>query len=168
VTGRLRWSALAVGVAFGFLLTGSGLGNYHTIHQGLLLRDPYIYLMMAATVATAATGITLLRRRGRTLFGEPLSIARHRVRRQAVYGGAVFGVGFGIGATCPGITVTAIATGSWWGGVVLLGILAGLWLRGSVERGADRGRRRQGTRLRRPLSSGLEQGGPPRPSAPDA
>jgi uncharacterized membrane protein YedE/YeeE len=123
-------------VAFGFFLTGSGLGNYHTIHQGLLLRDSYIYFMMAATIATAATGIALLRRRGRTLFGEPLAIPRHPVRRQAVYGGAVFGVGFGIGATCPGITVAAIATGAWWGGLVLLGILGGLWLRGWAERRA--------------------------------
>ena len=134
MTGRLRWSAVLVGAAFGFFLTGSGLGNYRTIHQGLLLRDPYIYLMMAATVATAATGIALLRRRGRTLFGEHLLIARHPVRPQALYGGAVFGVGFGIGATCPGITVSAIATGAWWGGLVLLGILGGLWLRGRVER----------------------------------
>ena len=129
-----RWSALAVGAAFGFLLTASGLGNYRTIHDGLLLRDPYIYLMMASTVGTAAVGLALLRRRGRTVFGAPLWIPRHPVRRQAFYGGATFGVGFGVGATCPGITVSAIATGSWWGGVVLLGILAGLWLRGRVER----------------------------------
>ena len=131
-----RWSALAVGLAFGFFLTASGLGNYRTIHDGLLLRDPYIYLMMASTVATAGVGLALLRRRGRTVFGAPLAIPRHPVRLQAVYGGAVFGVGFGIGATCPGIAVSAIATGSWWGGVVLLGILAGLWLRGRVERGS--------------------------------
>ena len=129
-----RCGALAVGAAFGFLLTASGLGNYRTIHDGLLLRDPYIYLMMASTVGTAAVGLALLRRRGRTVFGAPLHIPRHPVRRQAVYGGAVFGVGFGVGATCPGITVSAIATGSWWGGIVLLGILAGLWLRGRVER----------------------------------
>jgi len=138
VTARMRWSALAVGIVFGFFLTGSGLGNYHTIHQGLLLRDPYIYLMMAATIVTAATGIAALRRRGRTVFGEPLVIPRHPVRRQAVYGGAVFGVGFGIGATCPGITVAAIATGAWWGGLVLLGILGGLWLRGRAERGVGK------------------------------
>jgi hypothetical protein len=130
---RRRAAALVVGAAFGFLLTGSGLGDYHTIHDGLLLRDPYIYLMMAATVATAAAGIALLRRRGRTLFGEPVHIPRHPVRRSAVYGGAVFGVGFGIGATCPGITVAGLATGSLYGLVVLAGILLGLWLRGYVE-----------------------------------
>ena len=89
--------------------------------------------MMASTIGVAAVGIALLRRRGRTVYGEPLVIPRRPVRRQAVYGGAVFGVGFGVGAACPGITVSAIATGSWWGAVVLLGIFAGLWLRGWAE-----------------------------------
>lgn len=129
----VRWTGLAVGVVFGFLLTGSGLGDYHTIHEGLLLRDGYIYLMMAATVGTAALGIVLLRRVGRTAFGGPLVVTRTPVRRQNLYGGALFGVGFGVGATCPGITVSAVATGSWYGIVVLAGILAGLWLRTRAE-----------------------------------
>lgn len=141
MTRRLRPVALGVGTVFGFFLTGSGLGDYDTIHDGLLLRDPYIYLMMASTVATAAAGIALLRRRGRTLGGEPLQVPRHPVRRESFYGGAVFGVGFGVGATCPGITVSAVATGAWLGLVVLAGILGGLWLRGRVE---DRPRARAG------------------------
>src|SRR4051794_9230226 len=62
VNATQRWSTLAVGVTFGFFLTASGLGNYRTIHDGLLLRDPYIYLMMASTVATAGVGLALLRR----------------------------------------------------------------------------------------------------------
>ena len=131
---RVPLIACGVGVVFGFLLTGSGLGDYDTIHDGLLLRDPYIFLMMAATVGTAAVGIALLRRRGRTLPGLPLHIPRHPVRRESFYGGGVFGVGFGVGATCPGITVAAVSTGAWLGVVVLGGILAGLWLRGRVER----------------------------------
>lgn len=134
----LRTTALGVGIAFGFFLTASGLGDYRTIHRGLLLRDPYIYLMMAATVATSALGLALLRRAlarrgGLTPFGGPLVLPRHPVRRAAIYGAAVFGVGFGIGATCPGITVAMMATGGWYGGVVLAGILGGLWLRGRVE-----------------------------------
>jgi hypothetical protein len=128
-----RTVAVAVGAVFGFLLTGSGLGDYDTINDGLLLRDSYIYLMMAATVGTAAAGIALLRRRGTTFTGEVLVIPRHRPRRQTYYGGGVFGVGFGVGATCPGITVAGLATGAWLGLVVLAGILGGLWLRGYVE-----------------------------------
>lgn len=151
---RRCWVALPVGTAFGFFLTGSGLGDYYTIHDGLLLRNPYIYLMMAATVATAAVGIAVLRRRGSTVFGETLDIPRHPVRRPAIYGGAVFGVGFGVGATCPGITVAGFATGSLYGLLVLAGILAGLWLRGSVEdrrrSPAAPSRARGEARLRRP------------------
>ena len=119
-----------VGVAFGFFLTASGLGNYHTIHDGLLLQDPYIYLMMAATVGTAWLGIQLLKRRGTTAYGEPLRLPHHRPTRATVAGAATFGVAFGIGATCPGITVAMLATGGLWGAPVLLGIFAGLWLRG--------------------------------------
>ena len=126
-------SALGVGVAFGFFLTGSGLGDYDTIHQGLLLRDSYIYLMMAATVGTAAVGIALLRRAGRTAYGGALDLPRHPVRRGTVAGATVFGVGFGVGATCPGITVAMLATGGLYGAVVLAGIIGGLWLRGRVE-----------------------------------
>jgi uncharacterized membrane protein YedE/YeeE len=133
VSRPVKLSALAVGVVFGFFLTASGLGDYRTIHDGLLLRDPYIYLMMAATVGTAALGLLVLRRVGRTAFGGPLQVPRHPVRRQAVLGGAVFGVGFGVGAVCPGITVAAAATGNRYGVVVLAGILGGLWLRGYVE-----------------------------------
>ena len=125
---------LVVGGIFGFLLTASGLGNYDTIHQGLLLRDPYIYLMMAATVGTAWSGLRLLRRRGRTLLAGPLVVARHPVRTSTIYGASVFGVAFGVGVTCPGITVAMLATGGLWAGLVLFGIFAGLWLRGAVER----------------------------------
>ena len=132
----LRVTALGVGLAFGFFLTASGLGDYDTIHQGLLLQDAYIYLMMAATVATAAVGIALLRRRGRTMYGGALVLPRHPVRRGTVAGATVFGVGFGIGATCPGITVAMLATGGLYGGVVLAGIFGGLWLRGRVEESA--------------------------------
>ena len=144
-------TALAVGLLFGFLLTASGLGDYRTIHEGLLLQDPYIYLMMGATVLTAAAGVLLLRRRGTTAFGGPLTLPRHPVRRSTLYGAAVFGVGFGVGATCPGITVAMVATGGLYGTLVLAGILAGLWLRGRAEapRWALTSSRRAGGRSRR-------------------
>jgi len=125
--------AAAVGVAFGFLLTASGLGDYYTIHNGLLLRDPYMYLMIGSAMATASLGLLVLRRTGGTWLGGRLTLPRHRIQRRHLYGGAVFGIGFGLGATCPGMTVAMVATGGLYGLLVLAGLLLGLWLRGRVE-----------------------------------
>ena len=100
MTKRARWLPLAVGATFAFLLTASGLGDYRTIHRGLLLQDPYIYLMMAATIGTAMPCLWLLQRRGRMM-----DLPHEQPGRRHVMGGALFGVGFGVTATCPGITI---------------------------------------------------------------
>jgi uncharacterized membrane protein YedE/YeeE len=142
VTRGFRWSALGVGAVFGFLLTVSGLGDYHTIHDGLLLKNPYIFLMMASAMAVAFAGLVVLRRVGRTRYAGRLALPHHRIERRHVYGGVVFGLGFGVGATCPGMTIVMTTTGGLYGLVVLVGLLGGLWLRGWVER-----------RQRRPLST---------------
>jgi uncharacterized membrane protein YedE/YeeE len=138
VSRGFRWSALAVGAAFGFLLTASGLGDYDTIHEGLLLQNPYIFLMMGSAMAVAFAGLAVLRRLGRTRFAGRLALPHARIERRHVYGGAVFGLGFGVGATCPGMTVAMTTTGGLYGLVVLVGLLGGLWLRGRSERRANR------------------------------
>jgi uncharacterized membrane protein YedE/YeeE len=138
VSRSARWSALGVGAVFGFLLTVSGLGDYHTIHDGLLLKNPYIFLMMASAMAVAFAGLAVLRWVGRTRFAGPLSLPHQRIERRHVYGGAIFGLGFGVGATCPGMPVAMTTTGGLYGIVVLIGLLGGLWLRGAVERRQQR------------------------------
>lgn len=138
MTGPWRAGAVLVGAAFGFFLTASGLGDYDTIHRGLLLEDAYVYQMMAATVGTAWLGLAVLRRSARTAFAGPLVLPRHPVRRSTLYGASVFGVAFAVGATCPGITVAMVATGGLYGALVLAGIFGGLWLRGIVEQRVER------------------------------
>lgn len=77
-----------------------------------------------------------MRRIGRTRCAGRLTLPHARIERRHLWGGAVFGLGFGVGATCPGMAVARTATGGLYGLVVLAGLLAGLWLRGRVERGA--------------------------------
>jgi hypothetical protein len=134
VSAKRTTIPLLVGVAFGFLLTASGLGDYRTIHDGLLLKDGYIYLMMCATIGTALTGLWLIERhRQRHPERPPLVLPHESPERRHVLGGAVFGVGFGVTATCPGITVAMAGTGGLYGLLVLAGILVGLHVRGEVE-----------------------------------
>jgi hypothetical protein len=136
VSRGTRWSALLVGGVFGFLLTASGLGDYWTIHRGLLLQNPYMYLMLGSAMGVAWLGMAVLRRSGRTAYAGRLALPHGRIERRHLYGGAVFGLGFGVGATCPGMTVAMTTTGGLYGLVVLTGLVAGLWLRGRVERGS--------------------------------
>jgi len=133
--------AAVTGLSFGFFLTASGLGDYDTIHQGLLLRDPYIFLMLGAAVGSAALPLWWLRRRRWTTpLGGPMRLPQDPPGRHHVYGGALFGAGMAVATVCPGITVAMTATGGLYGLVVLVGMLAGLHLRDRVS----------GTRAARP------------------
>lgn len=131
-----RAGTIGVGMAFGFLVTGSGFGNYTTIHQALLLRSWYLFAVFGCAVAVAAAGLALLRRAGTTRYGGPLRLPHGPARRRHVYGAAVFGVGFGLTGACPGTAVAMVATGGLGGLLVLAGLAGGMWLRGATERRA--------------------------------
>jgi uncharacterized membrane protein YedE/YeeE len=107
-----RASTIGVGMAFGFLVTGSGLGNYATIHQALLLRSWYLFAVFGSAVAVAGAGLALLRRAGAARYGGPLRLPHAPARRRHVFGAAIFGVGFGLTGACPGTAVAMVATGS--------------------------------------------------------
>jgi uncharacterized protein len=125
---------IGAGMAFGFLVTGSGFGNYTTIHQALLLRSWYLFAVFGSAVAVAAIGLALLRRTGTTWYGGPLRLPHAPARRRHVYGAAIFGVGFGLTGACPGTAVAVVATGGLGGLLVLAGLVSGMWLRGATER----------------------------------
>ena len=131
-----RASTIAVGAAFGFLLTGSGFGNYATIHQALLLRSWYLYAVFGSAMAVAAAGLALLRRARTTRYGGPLRLPRAPARPRHLYGAVIFGAGFALTGTCPGGAVAMVATGGLGGLLVLAGLVTGLWLRGATERPA--------------------------------
>ncbi len=129
-----RGSVIAVGLLFGFLLTGSRLGDPAVVSGGLALRDPYIFQMMGSAMVVATGGLLFMRRRGVTVFGGALTLPRRPVERRHVYGGIVFGLGFGVAGACPGTAIAMAATGGIGGLLVLAGLIGGLRLRGAVER----------------------------------
>lgn len=131
-----RVSTAAVGVAFGFLLTSSGFGNYATIHQALLLRSGYMYAVFASAMTVSTLGLVLLRRAGTTMFGGRLRLPHRPAQPRHIYGAAIFGIGFGISGACPASAVAMVATGGTGGLLVLTGLIGGLWLRGRTERRA--------------------------------
>jgi hypothetical protein len=58
--------------------------------------------MMASAMPTAFLGLAVLRRTGRTRYAGRVSLPHHRIERRHVYGGAIFGLGFGSARPAPG------------------------------------------------------------------
>ncbi len=124
---------LLFGTAFGFLIAGARLNDYDVIHNALLLRDPYVFLLMGSALAVALPLLWLLERRGwQTPLGGPMELSRSRVQQNHLFGAATFGVGWALTGTCPGPAIAAVAGGNLLGLVTMGGLFVGIVLRQEV------------------------------------
>ncbi len=116
---------LLLGVCFGFLLQKGGVTTYDVIIRQLLLTDFTVVKIMLSAVLTGMIGVHLLRSLGLAqLHPKPGSVG------STVFGGLIFGVGFGILGYCPGTAAGAVGQGfldALLGGVVGLLVGAGLF-----------------------------------------
>jgi uncharacterized protein len=137
---RVRLAAMLFGAAFGFLISWGQFSDPDRIRDMLLLRDPYLYLMMFSAIVVAFTGTWILRRRrARALLtGEPLSVERTRPERRHIVGAAIFGVGWAIADSCPAPIAAQLTQGVLWSAFTIAGIFIGVEVylrrRAAVER----------------------------------
>ncbi|CAA9242048.1 MAG: hypothetical protein AVDCRST_MAG77-1596 [uncultured Chloroflexi bacterium] len=125
----------ALGLVFGVLLVLARVHEYETIHNMLMLRDPYVFLLMGSAVGTALPLIWLLqRRRWNTPFGGTLEPERPTLERRHIAGSVVFGTGWAITGACPGPVLAMTASGNLLGGVVVAGIFVGSLVRDWVAK----------------------------------
>jgi uncharacterized membrane protein YedE/YeeE len=138
---RVRLAACLFGAAFGFLISWGQFSDPDRIRDMLLLRDPYLYLMMFSAIAVAGIGTWVLRRRGgrALLTGEPLSVERTRPERRHVVGAAIFGVGWAVADSCPAPIAAQLTQGVWWSLCTIAGIFIGVELYLRRREAATRG-----------------------------
>jgi uncharacterized membrane protein YedE/YeeE len=127
---RVRLAAALFGVAFGFLISWGQFSDPDRIRDMLLLRDPYLYLMMFSAIAIAFAGTWLLQRRGARalLTGESISVERTRPERRHIVGAAIFGVGWAIADSCPAPIAAQLTQGVLWSVFTIAGIFIGVEL----------------------------------------
>lgn len=119
------FTSLLLGVAFGFVLSRSGAADYNYIQQMFLFESFQLYGIIGTAVALTAPSLWLLKRRGRTIGGAPLSVPSKPGHRGNVVGGLLFGIGWSIAGMCPGPVLVNIGEGKMYAFAALAGALVG-------------------------------------------
>jgi uncharacterized membrane protein YedE/YeeE len=125
---KVRAAACGFGVAFGFLISWGQFTDPDRIRQMLLLEDPYLYLMMAVSVAVAFLGTrVLLRRRARALLtGQLVRVERSRPEPRHVAGAAIFAIGWSVADSCPAPIAAQLSQGVLWSLFTIAGVFLGI------------------------------------------
>ena len=124
--------AFGSGLLFGIGLLLSGMTDPSKI-QGFLDPfghwDPSLAFVMAGAIAVGVVGFALAKRRSRAWSGDAIELPPERgIDSRLVAGGALFGLGWGLGGFCPGPAVTALGAGfvpALW---FVAAMLIGMWL----------------------------------------
>ncbi|MFZ9697637.1 MAG: DUF6691 family protein [Ilumatobacteraceae bacterium] len=126
---------LLFGAGFGFVLAAANLHEYDTIHKMLRLEEIDVFLLMGGAIGTSLPLLWWLeRRRANTALGGPLFLSRSKPRREHVFGGALFGIGWAVSGTCPAPALVMLVSGAGLAAVTIAGLFVGLNLRDAQVR----------------------------------
>ena len=122
--------ALASGLVFGLGLIAGGMTNPAKVKGFLDLFgawDPSLGFVMGGAIAVGGFAFAAARRRSRSWAGDPIEIPSNKViDRRLVFGGVLFGIGWGIGGFCPGPALVALGSGLGSAAVFVGAMLAGM------------------------------------------
>lgn len=117
-------SGLVCGVLFGYVLQRGGLGNGCRLTAQLRLQDWTVFNVMFTAILVSAGGLYVLELAG-VMHAADLFVPTTYLWA-TLLGGALIGVGMGLGGYCPGTSVVGAAAGRIDGIVFFVGLIVGV------------------------------------------
>ncbi|MGQ9724146.1 MAG: DUF6691 family protein [Tepidimonas sp.] len=117
------WSALLVGVAFGYILENAGFGSPCKLTGQFRLRDWSVLKVMFTAIVVAAVGLQGLQTLG-WINWDAVFVPTSLMVASAI-GGVLVGAGFAVGGYCPGTSVVGLASGRLDAAVFFVGLIVG-------------------------------------------
>ena len=93
-----------------------------------------MYGIIGTAIAVGATGIWLIKKyKIKDIDGQPIVFTdKAPLYKSALFGGTMFGLGWGLVGACPGPMYTLLGTGIWSIAVVIASAVAGTFVYGLV------------------------------------
>lgn len=132
--GKYRFLYLLVGMLFGIVLVKSEMVSWFRMQEMFRFQSFHMYGVMATAVAVAAISILLIKKLNiKTIQGETIHITPRKFNKGQIYGGLLFGLGWGLTGACPGPILAQIGMGAGAVIIIFLSALAGTWLFGKFR-----------------------------------
>lgn len=126
---------LALGTAFGIILVKSEAVSWYRMQEMFRFQSFHMYGLFATAILTGVLGVALLKRFGsKSMDGETIAFDAKNPRPQRyVFGGLIFGLGWGLTGICPGPMAALIGGGYSVVLVVLGSAIVGTWAYGALR-----------------------------------
>ena len=123
---------LVIGIIFGIVMFKSEAASWFRIYEMFRFESFHMYGIMGSALSLGVLGTYLIKRfRLRDIDGKTIHIApKEKSFSRYMYGGILFGLGWGLAGSCPGPIYTLIGAGYFPIFVVLAGALLGTYLYG--------------------------------------
>ncbi|WP_257666518.1 YeeE/YedE family protein [Parapedobacter tibetensis] len=122
---------LTVGILFGIVFVKAEVISWFRIQEMFRLQSFHMYGIIGSAVVVGIISVWLIKKFNiKTIYGEPITFTPKKFNKGQIYGGLVFGLGWGLTGACPGPLFAQIGTGATVVAVVLLSAIAGTWVYG--------------------------------------
>lgn len=130
---------LFFGALFGFALSRVGASDYNLIYHMFTGEDLTLAFVMGSAIVIGFIGMRVLALfHNKTYKGDPIRVKRKPLSANNVWGGMLFGIGWGVAGACPGTVLAQVGEGQILGLFTLIGLIAGTYLYALiVQRKAD-------------------------------
>lgn len=122
-TSKALFLALAIGFGFGFALERAGFSSSRRLAGVFYFRDMAVVKVMFSAMVTAMLGLSALVALGWLSLDQVFLMPT--VYGAQIAGGLIFGIGFAMGAWCPGTAAAGLAAGRIDALVFLIGTVGG-------------------------------------------
>ena len=123
-------TSLLAGLVFGLGLIVSRMANPGKVLGFLDLAghwDPSLALVMVGAIAVGSVGFFVARNRTMSFLGAEMRLpTAHHIDRRLIFGGILFGIGWGVAGFCPGPALVALGMGETKAVVFIAAMLGGM------------------------------------------
>lgn len=135
IKSRNNFFGLMMGVAFGFFMSHAGATTYDFHAKMFLFEDFQLMIVIGVAVVVAMMGVAIMKHFHVTAIatGQEVDFVKKPYQKGLMVGALLFGIGWGMTASCPGTIPAMMGEGKVAGFFAFFGLLVGTTAYGILQ-----------------------------------